>query len=351
MNNWTSNVGAWTFPSTTTTYDATAEISDGRFIYMLKPYYFNVTTGAAGTLTLSTTANFPYNGYSTANAAFIKAHSVKQFVVVGCGRATDMDAICGNPTNSTSVINQLVAFCHTTGFTGVNLDFENFGVNPAHANYCSPTQYSNFLSFVAALSTALHNNGFQLMIDGPQITTSYHSDYFSQSFYIFNYADVVSYCDYVEMQIYDFQYNGTAGTSLSPNAMTVAMCQFLLNVAGATKAIAGMPAYGYKGPPGSYTIFETNYNTFQTYSQVGTATRNADYELNWTYGGIYYDYMDTSGMNSKRALIEAQGIQNTHVWYIGGNKWFTGTEPSNPSYSFSNTTNIQSVTNLRSITF
>lgn len=340
---WLSKIQAWNFPDTNSTYDASGEISDGRVVYMNKPYYYNVTTGAAGTLTRSNVASFPYNGYSLTNAALNKTYSTQQFVVVGCGSAANMDAICGNAANTASVISTLLTFLGTVGYTGVELDWENFA-----ASSCTTTQYNNFRTFVANLSTQLHSNGYQLMVNGPTICATYQPAAYAQKLYRFVYSDIVAYCDYMVMQAYDNQFNFGSGTSISPNDFTTACCSFLLSQVPAAKAIIGMPSYGYYGATGGFSFTETNYNTFTGLTGFGTATRNADYEMNWTNAGIYYDYCDASTMNSKRSLIEAQGIINTSVWYMGGNQWFTGnTEPTNNPSSIAN---MASITNCSQIT-
>jgi spore germination protein YaaH len=343
---WKSKIQGWIFPASST-YDATSTVTAVGNFFMLKPQYFMVTTGAAGTLTLMTSGSYAANGYSIANADFIKSHSQNQFVTISCNSATDMDAICGSPTNTTAVITQLVTFLQTNGFTGIELDWENFTTGS-----CTTTQYSNFLLFVASMSTALHSNGFQLMIDGPSINNNagvpVTDSGSNQASYRFKYEDVAPYCDYVVMQIYDDQYEYGAGTPIAPNTFITNCCNWLLNKVGNTKAVAGMPAYGYYGATGGFTFHEDNYNTFQTYPGVGTATVDpTSSELIWTNGGNSYDYMNTAAMNAKRTLIESLGILNTSVWYIGGNQWFTGTEPSSPS----SITGMTSVTGLSTITF
>lgn len=411
MAAWTSKIEGWIFPAGAA-YDASTEIADGRVVYILKPQYYFVTTGAAGTITQMTTGSYAANGYSVANAALIKKYSTKQFVTISCNDANDMDAICGNGTNTTNVINQLVAFLQLTGFTGIELDWENFTTSG-----CTALQYTHFLSFVSSLSTSLHSNGFQLMVDGPSINNNagvpVTDGGSNQASYRFKYEDVAPYCDYVLMQIYDDQFEYGCGTSISPQAFIINCCAWLLSKVGSSKAVAGMPAYGYFGSDGLFVLHEDNYNAFSGYSGFGTATRNADFEMNWqttpsvvatgafangatsgtlnsawtlptgnfhmtfsngnardvnftngstaitwsvalvgtatatiTATPIDFYYMDQSGMNSKRTLIEAQGILHTSTWYIGGNQWFNGkTEPTNPS----SLTDIASLTNCASI--
>lgn len=419
MANWKSRAQAWMFPAATQ-YDATAEISDGRFTYILKPQYFFVTTGAVGTLTqMNAGGTYPANGYSVANAALVKKYSTKQFVTVSCNDAGDMDAICGSGTNTTAVINQLISFLQANSFTGVDLDWENFTVSG-----CTTTQYAHFLTFSSALATAFHAVGLQTMVTFSAINNlngvPFSDGESNQASYRFKYEDMVPYFDFIVMQGYDEMFGYGAGTSISPNAFLTANCAWLLSKVPVAQAVMGLPAYGYYGSDTSFNFHEDNYNAFSGYLGFGTATRNADSEMNWqqtpainatasiamgatsatlaspwalpssppggftvtfsngqtkganvtknstsitwsggltsgstsalTWTAIDFFYMDTSGMNSKRTLVETAGIQHVSVWYVGGNQWFTGVEPSNPSFSNSNVTNLSSITNLTSIT-
>jgi spore germination protein YaaH len=342
MSNWTSRIGAWIYPGSPAC-NADEEYSDGRTTYILKPEYYQVDTGGAGTINLLTVAGAGCNAYSVANAASVKQYSSLQFMTVSCGTGTNMNALCSNATKRTNAINTLLSTLNVIQFTGVELDWEGF------SGWTAP-QYANFLIFISELSTALHASGYQLMVDGPPMIAAVDAAY-GQNLFQFRYEDMVPYCDYIVMLAYDYQYDYGAGEPVSPTTFVQACCDWMIaKVVNLNQIVIGMPSYGYHGLTGGYSITIDTYTESTAFTGFGTATRDADYEMEWTNAGTSYVYQDTSGLNSKRTVIEAKGIRHISVWHLGGNQWFTGTEPSNPSYSNTNLIDVASVTNLSSLT-
>lgn len=401
---WLSKIGAWIYPGAPAC-NANVEIADGRVIYMLKPQYYQVDPGGAGTLTQLTVGGAGCNGYSVANANLIKQYSSKQFTTISCGTGANMDALCSDGTKRTNAINTLITFLNLTGFTGVELDWEGYSGWTAG-------QYTNFKTFVSALATSLHSNGYQLMIDGPPITAAVDSVN-GQNLYQFKYEDFLTTADYLVCLSYDKQYDYGAGTPIAPTAFVQLTCDWMIaKVIDLNKIVIGMPSYGYTGSDALYNINIKTYDQLSPTTGFGTATRDAgSYEMNWqntpsknatgslsngatsctlasswtlasgsytvtfsngnvrvatltngattctfsalssgatstlTWTAVDNWYQDTSGMNSKRTAIEAKGIKNISVWHIGGNQWFTGTEPTSPA----SLTDVATALNLKTL--
>ena len=404
MAAFTAKIGAWIYPGSPAD-TAQAEYQDGRVLYMLKPEYYSVVSGA---LVLRTVATDGVNGYTAANAADVRKYSQKQFCTVSCGTGAVMDVLCSNSTNRTNAINTLVSFCQTNQFTGVELDWEGY-------SGWTTTHYTNFITFVTALSSSLHSNGFQLMIDGPPITAITDSVN-GQNLYKFKYEDLNSIADFLCVLAYDKQYDYGGGTSIAPNLFVQQVCDWMIaKVTDVNKIIVGMPSYGYAASDGLYNLNIKTKAQVSPTTGYGTATRNADSEMNWqntpainatttiasaatsctlasswglasgqytvtfsngnvrvasvtksstsctwstglttsatsslTWTAVDTFYQDSIGLNAKRDLIEAKGIKHVSVWHLGGNDWFTvKTEPTAPS----SITNLSSISNLSTITF
>lgn len=337
-----ARIGAWIYPGSPAC-NAQTEYQDGRVLYMLKPQYYQVDTGGAGTINQLTVAGAGCNAYSAANAADVRKYSTKQFFTISCGTAANMDALCSSGTNRTNAINTIITFLQLTQFTGVELDWEGYGSWTAG-------QYTNFKTFVSALSTSLHSNGFQLMIDGPPITNSGGVPVVDtanqQSLYKFKYEDFLTTADYLCVLAYDKQYDFGSGTSISPTTFVQNVCDWMISkVVDTTKIVVGMPSYGYHGVTAGFSITIDTQTQSSVLTGYGTATRNSDFEMNWANAGSSFFYQDTSGMNSKRNVIEAKGIKHISVWHLGGNQWFTGAEPTSPA----SITDVTSVNNLQTI--
>ena len=308
---WTSYIMAWIYPGPPAE-NADEEYSDGRVLHFLKPEYY--TVDSSGVLQQVTAAVYGQNGYSVANAADVKAHSVYQYFTVSAN-ATTTAALVNSATNRTNAISTLVSFCQTIDFTGVELDWEGFG------SWTTET-YENYKQFVSDLSSALHVVGKKLMIDGPPIGST-----LEQSYYKFKYEDFNSLgVDYLCVMAYDYQWDYGGGAAVAPNTWVVNICTWAKSkITDINKIVIGLPSYGYHATTSGYDITIDTKTESSGYTGYGTAARDSNsYEMMWTNAGISYVYQDSTGLNSKRDLIEAQGILFISVWHLGGNDWFTG---------------------------
>ncbi len=291
----------WIYPGSPAC-NAGSEYSDGRQVDTLKPEYYQVQSN--GTISQLTASSAGCNGYSDANAADVKAHSVHQYATVS-GDIASVRTLLSSATLQNSAITTLTNFAVSTGFTGIELDWEQFGS-------WSATDYSNFKSFTTALANSLHTQGKKLMIDAPALTGSGSQ---------FKYEDFAN-LDYVAIMVYDYQYDYGVGQPVTPLNWLTSVANYAKTKLPVEKIVIGIPAYGYHGATGSYSM------TIDTYAQStalpGYSTRkiNADGEEYWTVGSTYYCAQPKSSLDKKKALLESLGIQNVSVWHIGGNLWF-----------------------------
>lgn len=302
-----ASVQAWLY-SGSPACDSVNEYSDGRVIDTLKPEYYTIQSN--GTLRQMTVASSGCNGYSTNNAEDIKLHSKNQFVTVS-GSYANMHTLLSSTILENAAITTLVNFAVSTGFTGVELDWEGFGDWTA-------ADYANYKNFVATLQNSLHIKGKLLMIDAPAI-----SDTTYQGYFLFKYEDFTD-IDYVAIMAYDYQYDFGVGEPVTPefwlkNVINWAKARLPLH-----KIIIGIPAYGYHGTLGSYAITIDTYTQSSPFPGFSTRKINSEGEETWISGNTYYSAQPKSYLDRKKALIESLGIKNISVWHLGGNNWFTG---------------------------
>lgn len=306
---WTAKIGAWLYPGAPAT-NANEEYSDGRILHYLKPEYY--TVNASGVLVQLADPADGENAYNPTNAGEVKTFSEKQFFTIS-GSAANIAVLVNNPTNQSNAISTILAFLASTGFTGVELDWEGYSA-------WSSTTYGNYKTFVDALGTALHGVSKELMIDGPPITSSTE-----QALYQWHYEDFNALAvDYIVMLLYDYQFDVGAGASVQPTGWMRNGCAWIKGkVTDVNKIVIGMPSYGYHGTTGSFTITIDTKTQSAARTGYGTATRNADDEMTWINAGTSSVYQDTTGLNAKRERIEDEGIKNVSVWHLGGNDWFS----------------------------
>lgn len=314
---WSAQIQAWIYPGTPA-QNANEEYSDGRVIRTLKPEYY--TVNSSGVLVrIDDVGASTENGYSVSNAADVKSKSTYQYMTISSD-AANMATLCADSTKRTNAINTIKSFLDTIGFTGVELDWEGFGS-------WTSTSYADYKTFVTALVSTMHANNYKVMIDGPPI-----GNVTEQGYYQFKYEDFESIAvDYICVMAYDYQYDYGGGESVAPKLWVDDICDWVKGkLSDDSRIVIGMPSYGYHATTGGFTIVIDTKTQSAARTAYGTATRNADYEMEWANGGVSSIYQDTSGMNSKRTAIEAKGIQHVSVWHLGGNDWFTGAEPDLP---------------------
>lgn len=322
---YTSRIMAWVYP-TDIDINATTEYSDGRLLWALKPEYLEVNTSGAIIERPATNPDYAYNGYSTANALLIKQKSSHQYVTVSCNNwTTKGDVLCSNGTNRSNAITVILDMLNAIGFDGVELDFEPFGNFTMTAQ-----QWTNYKTFVTELGNALHTNGYKLMVDGPAVNNTDSQSIYT--LYRFRYAEMNDLpVDYLCVMAYDDQWNHTVSStnSVAPIAWLENCCDFIKTQVDINKLIIGLPSYGYHHADAvepTDIIIDTKAQS-TAYTGYGTATRNADGEMNWLNSGTRYFYQDSTGLDQKRDAVEAKGIKYISVWHLGGNDWFPDTEP------------------------
>ncbi len=323
MNKWNSKIWAWIYPGTPAD-DALTELADGRVVYGVKIQWFK--TEDNGDTTQIDVGDL-VNGYSPTNAGICIANTTKQFITVSANH-TQVTALCSDAGQRAAAISAYITLLDTAGFTGgMELDFEGYGQWTAE-------DYENYKIFVDELGTALHAEGYELMIDGPMIT-NYNGKPIAdsadkQELYKWNYADFNALpVDIICMLSYDKEYDYGAGTSVSPTSLVQASCDWILSqITDPSKLMIGMPSFGYHGTTAGFVITIDTKAQSSVRTGFGGAVRNADFEMAFDDSGVSSIYQDTSGLNSKREIIEAKGIPNISVWHLGGNDWFTGEEPS-----------------------
>lgn len=315
------SIGAWLYPDKN--YDATSEITDGRHIDILKSEYYHLNDD--GTLQQLTTG---YNAYSAANVALIKQHSTQQFVTIS-GSTAGMNALATNRNLTSAFLSTMYSFLQSSGFTGIELDFEGFGD-------WTPQQYANYKSLVAVIGNAMHAIKCKLIIDGPAI-----SDNAYQGYYLWKWEDfdvkanpaLANAIDGLVVMAYDEQDDQGAGTPVSSLSWLNNICQWMLNkITDHSKIVVGIPSYGYTAKTGAYAVTQINYQQATQLPGFNTAKRDASSgEMMWTQGSgansISNNYSDSTTIQGKLNVVQNSGINAVSVWALPGNLWFPQQTP------------------------
>jgi hypothetical protein len=214
----------------------------------------------------------------------------------------------------------LTSFTKAIGFTGVDVDFENYWS-------WTGNDEANYYTFVTELADGLHRAGLKLQVEGPpDIATG------------FDYGRVLAAgADQVVMMVYDDEYQSPAGATclaFSPyDWMTYLVTGALAQIPSSqrNRFVAGLPAEAYAASDSCRTI--TGNLTPQDMRAAPGFTEDpaivagrrdpGSGEIRWSSGGTFYDYVDQTALDSKLALVQRLGVTTVSVWALGGgNAWF-----------------------------
>jgi spore germination protein YaaH len=314
---------AWLYPAPAGSAECSAEadfVHGGLANGVLKAEYVDVDDQGHLSEDLASNPSNACNGYSGANAALVKAHSAEQFVTVSLSTLAQETALTANPGNVSTAVATLTSFVRRIGFTGVDIDFENYW------SWVGNDQ-ANYYAFLRALATGLHADGLELQVDGPgDLTTG------------FNYGKVLAAgADQVIMMDYDFQDPSPPGPVCPPitplawlkSMVTGARAQ--IPAAERSRLVIGLPSYGYVAADRCQhitgNVFLRQMRTEPGYSSdpavVASRRDGSSGEIRWRAGGKSYDFVDQTAMDDKLAVVEAAGATTVSVWVLGGqNPWF-----------------------------
>ncbi len=315
-----SRVDTWVFPDDN--IDPTEDILTDKF-YAIKAIWYEVDT--SGVLVLRNNSSFGSNFYYTpANADLVKEHSTEQYLNISCGDAVDMNTLCSNGTKRLNAITAIVAFCLGEGWTGCEIDFENY-------QDWTGTHYTNYKTFITELTASLHTNGLKLIVDAPAIWNSatVASDFEwtsrnSQGYYEFKYEDFESIAvDYILPMAYDYQYDLSSGFPNSPLQYAADVLSWAqLKISDHSRIIMGLPSAGYSATTGEYTTTGRTYDYLVAQTGFGKYGRDQlSGEIIWDNGGISYAALDDVSVDLKMRFLEKYSCTRFSLWHCGQNNY------------------------------
>lgn len=321
---WRSSMQGWTFPDGS---NVNTDIEANNF-HTIKPIWYEIDTAGSdiGTLDLRTASATQPFGFNATNTLVIKNNSTEQFVTVS-GNHPEIHTLTGSSTLVMSETAELIAFATSTGFTGIELDWEGF------ADWSS-VETNNYIEFVRYLSIEAHKYGLKTMIYLPPIWNSAANNESgsgdewdtanSDGYYELEYQDFESVpVDYLLIAVYDYQFDYSSGRPNAPLKWQDEIINYAKSkITDHDRLIIGIPAAGYGGTTGGYSFTALTYEAASLVAGFSGATRDTESgELTWTNGGSSYFISDDESINIKRERAERQGIKRVSIWHIGDNKY------------------------------
>ncbi|WP_214322819.1 glycosyl hydrolase family 18 protein [Nonomuraea sediminis] len=306
-------IQAWLYPGSPgdPQCKGASEYHDGRLrTGTLKPEYWAVR--ADGTLEQhSGLCNGPES------AADVKAWSARQYATVSAMDTPTVRALVSSSAKRSAAITKMVNLIKSIGFTGVDVDFEDFWS-------WTSTDRANYEKFLRELATALHAAGKKLQADAPAMVED--ADFYSYS------AVVAAGVDELVVMAYDDEYDSVAGSKclpIQPFEWTKTLVAYARSQVSDDNLVIGLPSYGYSAPTRCDSDkIEGNIALSVMRTKPGFTTSESrrdpsSGEIRWTSGGKLYDYVDQKAMDQKLALLTSLGVTKVSVWSLGGNPWFS----------------------------
>lgn len=318
----TPTIEAWVYPSSQgqPACDTQQELSalSASPIAVLKPEYLVVT--GRGQVKIETSASLPCNGFSASNLAAVRSAAAGVLVTVSAGgRATR--ALLASPGSRSAGLSAIQSFVTSNALDGADLDFE--------PNSWTQSLWAAYLAFVSQLVSDLARAGRTVDVDMyPFTQTPYDAE---------RYGAMATTGANVVVMAYDHEYD-TPCAPISPYAWLRDVVAYAQSQVPAAQLTIGIPAYGYMTTTCKRVAHITSnvaYVTMEHESGFPTTPRAvealrdpASGEIRWTSGGTTFDYVDSTALDDKLAIVEAMGVDDVSVWSLGGEPWFNG-NPSN----------------------
>ena len=314
----------WLYPGSPgdSTCTAKSEYHDNRVINGgLNPEYW--TVNGDGSVTLETTADGTCNTYSAANVADLKAHSAHQYPTISGMTTADVHALVSSASKRSAAVSQLTSLVSSAGLSGVDVDLEDYWS-------WSTADFTNYKTFLSQLATAMHAKGKRVQVDAPAMTED--ADFYDYA------AVAATGVDDVVIMAYDEEFDTPDGDRclpITPYAWLKDVTTYAQSkVPDHSRLIIGLPSYGISAPdPCNLDAVTGNIQFSDMKKSPGFSTKASTIaarrdpssgEIRWVSGGTLYDYVDSTALDGKLAVLKSLGVTKVSVWSLGGgNPWFS----------------------------
>ena len=208
----------------------------------------------------------------------------------GNQRSARLDAVCGNATSRTTLINALVSFATTHNLYGIDVDWEFPTTTSSKNNH--EALLSGLRTAIAASSNPAIRIG--VAVGGEYTGSINHLQYFNTT--------AVQYVDDFHIMAYDFPASYNVNHSTETDAQGAFNGWNSVNGVPKAKMYLGVPFYGKNA---GRTV-DSDYRSFS----VGAASYDVD-----TYSSYYYNGKTT--LEDKTSWVVAQGGQGIMIWDLG----------------------------------
>jgi spore germination protein YaaH len=152
--------------------------------------------------------------------------------------ARAMAALLADPAQRSRHVAALVKLVESSGYAGIDLDYEQFAFADGTASWASTRPA--WVAFVTELGAALHSRAKLLTVTTPPIYNGSRAP--GSGYWVYDWAAIGNHIDRLRIMAYDFSF--TAAGPIAPLPWVDGIVAYATRVVAPAKIQIGVPAYG-----------------------------------------------------------------------------------------------------------
>jgi spore germination protein YaaH len=302
----------WTMPAA-----YASAIAHAGVIGTASPFWYSIAGDA-------TVVPYPGAGYAAVTSG-LRARGISVApTVTETDRLRAFDGVLASARRREAMVRALASIARNPAYSGLDLDFEQFALDRAHAAAPADAAAAGYASFVGQICRALHAIGRTCSVTVMARTSAAHV-YWRRKLatWVYDYGALAKAADRVQVMAYDEHAPGTAAGPVAPYAWVQQVATYARSTMPASKTELGLAAYGYDFSP-TATRSVTAQRAAQVAAQNGaTPTWDAaQAEATYRYGSRRHRhtvwYEDARAEYARARLAVASGFAGVDLWAAGG---------------------------------
>jgi spore germination protein YaaH len=239
-------------------------------------------------------------------------------------RLRAFDGVLASARRREAMVRALVSIARNPAYSGLDLDFEQFALDRAHAAAPANAAAAGYASFVGQICGALHAIARTCSVTVMARTSAAHVYWRGKlATWVYDYAALAQAADHVQIMAYDEHAPGTAPGPVAPYPWVQQVVAYARSTMPAGKTELGLAAYGYDFAP-SATTSMTAQAAAQLAAQNGVTPGwdAAQEEATYRYGSRRHRhtvwYEDARAEYARARLAAATGFAGVDLWAAGG---------------------------------
>ena len=235
----------------------------------------------------------------------------------------DFDRMLANESRRVAMVRSLLAIASSHDYSGLDLDFEDFALDPDHDAALADEAAARYPMFIAQVCGALHAIGRSCTVTIMPRTTSRQVYWRGQlATWVYDYGALAKVADRVRIMAYDDHAPGGAPGPIAPYRWVEQVIAYAASTMALDKVELALAAYGYDWSGTNATPI-TSRQAPQLAAQNGTApswnATQAEDTFRYAQDGHRHTVWYESAMATydRARLAQAAGFAGIDLWAAG----------------------------------